>query len=221
MKNTAEPLQTEEFYHVYNRANGFEKIFLSKENYRFFLRRYKKFIAPIVHTHCFCLMPNHFHLLIEVKTEEEVLEFAWEEKLRKAQERQTLPKFRTLEEFGEDFNSEKFISKQFANFFSSYTQAFNKQRKRMGSLFMKNFKRKRIDSDQYLRTVVAYIHQNPLAANMIQNLREWEFSSYLDYVLTNEYDENQQFIINKFGGKEMFLEYHNDASVLEDDIVLN
>ena len=37
------------------------------------------------------------------------------------------PKFKTLE---------KLISKQFSNFFSCYTQAFNKQQQRKGSLFI-------------------------------------------------------------------------------------
>ena len=208
---------------MYNRANGFEKIFLSKENYRFFLRRYEKYIAPMVHTHSFCLMPNHFHLLIEVKTEEEIVAFARAEKLRRAQSRALpLPKFGTLEEVGaEVVDVEKFISKQFANFFSSYTQSFNKQRNRMGSLFMKNFKRKRIDNDRYLRTVVAYIHQNPLAANMICNLNEWEFSSFLAYAQTENYDCNQQFIIDKFGGKESFLEYHGESKVSKHEIILD
>ena len=59
-------------YHVYNRANGNEKLFLSNENYRYFFEKYMIYISPIANTFCYCLMPNHFHFLIKIKSLEEV-----------------------------------------------------------------------------------------------------------------------------------------------------
>lgn len=38
MKNFFPPLQTDAFYHIYNRGNNREKIFFNKENYRYFLQ---------------------------------------------------------------------------------------------------------------------------------------------------------------------------------------
>ncbi len=32
------PLEPDKFYHIYNRANGNERIFLNKANYEFFFR---------------------------------------------------------------------------------------------------------------------------------------------------------------------------------------
>jgi REP element-mobilizing transposase RayT len=151
------------FYHIYNRANGNEKLFLSDDNYKFFLKQFKKHISPVAELYCFCLMPNHFHLLVKIK-DEKVLQI-------------TFPKFQTLEKF-DSINIQKFISKQFSNLFSSYTQAFNKEQNRKGSLFMKNFNRKRIDKDEYLKTVIEYIHLNPIEAGIVNNLTEWKYSSY-------------------------------------------
>ncbi|HRP60464.1 MAG TPA: transposase, partial [Vicingus sp.] len=64
MKIKADLLETKCYYHIYNRANGSEKIFLNEENYLFFLQKYIEYIHPIAETYCYCLMPNHFHFLI-------------------------------------------------------------------------------------------------------------------------------------------------------------
>jgi len=72
MQNKTGTLEPEAFYHIYNRANGNENIFFKDENYLFFLKKYKEYISPICNTYCYCLMPNHFHFLIEIKNEEEL-----------------------------------------------------------------------------------------------------------------------------------------------------
>ncbi|HLF20109.1 MAG TPA: transposase [Bacteroidota bacterium] len=53
------------FYHVYNRGNNKEPIFLEKKNYDFFLKRMKfYFDSDKIHATIYCLMPNHYHLVI-------------------------------------------------------------------------------------------------------------------------------------------------------------
>ena len=57
-------------YHVYNRGNNRQKIFLSEENYRFFLRRlHHYFSRSKIELLAYCLMPNHFHLVIRILQE--------------------------------------------------------------------------------------------------------------------------------------------------------
>ncbi len=63
-------LQANTYYPVFNHANGFEDLFFEDRNYDFFLRKYRKYINPIADTPVWCLMPNYFHVLIRVKTEE-------------------------------------------------------------------------------------------------------------------------------------------------------
>ncbi|KKU49932.1 MAG: hypothetical protein UX79_C0009G0008 [candidate division WWE3 bacterium GW2011_GWB1_47_11] len=54
------------FYHIYNRGVEKRDIFQSKVDYIFFLKTLKKSIDKSnVSVLCYCLMPNHFHLLIK------------------------------------------------------------------------------------------------------------------------------------------------------------
>jgi putative transposase len=56
-----------EYYHLYNRGNNRERIFYERENYLFFLRRLRKYVAPILDIVAYCLMPTHYHLLALLK----------------------------------------------------------------------------------------------------------------------------------------------------------
>ena len=128
MQNKEAQLEPDGMYHIYNRANGNEQLFLNAENYRFFLEKYQLYISPIAQTYCYCIMPNHFHFLVKIKSERELLK--------------ALPKFQTLEELeakakiqilntNPDLtgfqNLSGLLSKQFSNFFYAYSKAFNKQ----------------------------------------------------------------------------------------------
>ena len=57
-------------YHVFNQGNNRQKIFFNPDNYLFFLEKIRKHILPYADVLAWCLMPNHFHLMILVKEEE-------------------------------------------------------------------------------------------------------------------------------------------------------
>jgi len=61
------PLYKDQYYHIYNRGNNGEKIFYSPANYLFFLKRFEKYLSDCVDLFAYCLLSNHFHLLIKVK----------------------------------------------------------------------------------------------------------------------------------------------------------
>jgi REP element-mobilizing transposase RayT len=63
------PLIAGQYYHVYNRGVNFEQIFFIQENWQYFLRRLRRFFDPSnVEMVAYCLMPNHYHLLVYLKT---------------------------------------------------------------------------------------------------------------------------------------------------------
>jgi putative transposase len=64
-KKLKTPLSPDRYYHIYNRGNNKEKIFYHSGDYFSFLAKYKEYVAPYVKTYAFCLIPNHFHLLIK------------------------------------------------------------------------------------------------------------------------------------------------------------
>ena len=58
------------YYHIYNRGNNYQPIFIEDKNYKFFLERLRSVFQPAqVDLLAYCLMPNHFHLLVSPQIE--------------------------------------------------------------------------------------------------------------------------------------------------------
>ncbi|MFB6341095.1 transposase [Saccharicrinis sp. FJH62] len=60
--------ESDQLYHVYNQGNNKQDIFFCKENYLFFLKKIETHISPYADIIAYCLMPNHFHLMIKVNS---------------------------------------------------------------------------------------------------------------------------------------------------------
>ncbi len=58
-------LQPNTFYHIYNKAHENQKLFYDNEDYKRFLITLNKYLNKSVEFYSFCLIPNHFHLLIK------------------------------------------------------------------------------------------------------------------------------------------------------------
>ena len=151
-------------YHVYNRSN--ELIFKEKSNYLFFLKKIRNHILPYADVLAYCLMPNHFHLMINVRENSVII----------------------TNELHRPSTQE--LSKQIGLMLSSYTQALNKRYDRKGSLFAHKTKAKRlnnfgefkkINQKDYSLVCFNYIHQNPLNSKLVNKLSDWEYSSFKDY----------------------------------------
>jgi putative transposase len=169
--NKYETLEPETLYHIFNRTNGKELLFRDDGNYRFFLKKYKEQIPSFADTLCFCLMPTHFHFLIRIKHEQEI-------------RIPNVPNGKLENERSED-SLQKMMSKQFSNLFNSYTKSYNKLFSRHGALFTPNYKRKKVTTPAYLLSLVRYIHQNPVEANLCDKPEQWAFSSFNDILINN------------------------------------
>lgn len=123
MKNTT-PLHPERYYHIYNRGINGEVLFKREENNRYFLLKYDTYISPIAETYAYCLLGNHFHLLIRTKTEEEILG------ITSNPVRVPNPNRVKMEK-----TASQVISLKFSHLFNGYTQAIDKQHNRTGKLF--------------------------------------------------------------------------------------
>jgi putative transposase len=54
-----------QYYHIFNRGVNRQKIFFTKENYLYFLKLLNKHrISSHATVIAYCLMPNHYHLLL-------------------------------------------------------------------------------------------------------------------------------------------------------------
>lgn len=67
--NDHPPLRPDQYYHIYNRANGDENLFRTAGDYNRFIRLYDRYISPVADTFAWVLMPNHFHVLVQIKGE--------------------------------------------------------------------------------------------------------------------------------------------------------
>ena len=57
------------YYHLYNRGNNYQDIFFCRDNYLHFLRLLRQhLVEQSVDILAYCLMPNHYHLLIQSQT---------------------------------------------------------------------------------------------------------------------------------------------------------
>ena len=229
------PLLPNEAYHICNHANGFENLFVREENYDFFLRKYTRYANPVVQTYAYCLLPNHFHFLVRVRGEEELLAF-WKQELLKKKERKLLAlsnldaitNLRDFQNLGGLQNEELkidysgLVSHQFAKLFLSYSKAFNKQQNRRGSLFIPNFKRSLVGSDAYFYTVLRYIHQNPVRHGLRKELLDWPHSSIHAYYWADRNTKlEREAVLDWFGGsvsarKKEFWAFHNQGWELAD-----
>lgn len=176
-------LATDEVYHLFNRGNFSQPIFLNAFDYRRFLKtldfyrfsphlarlfqflefsqeRKKEYLKNIskkgkllVQIFSFCLMPNHFHLLVKQK-------------------------------------DENGISKFMSQIQNSFTRYFNTKIRRQGFLFQGPFKAVRIETDEQLLHVSRYLHLNPYSSHVVKSLddlKTYPWSSLPDYLGERKY----------------------------------
>ena len=184
------PLQPDTYYHVYNRGTNRENIFYEERNYTHFLKLYAHHIEPVAETFAYCLLRNHFHLLIKVKSEVEVED----PKVFRKHSGSGLPRS---------------ASQKFSDFFNAYAKAINQAYSRTGSLFQHPFGRIPVTSDRQFWSVIAYIHQNPQKHNFVDDFREWKWSSYATFLTEKPTRLRRTEVLEWFSGRERYEELHS------------
>jgi len=200
MTNYFLPLQPGTFYHIYNRGNNGETIFYKRENYFYFLRKVDHYLSPYVHVYAYCLLPNHFHILVQTKEKEEVGPDHFQMKTGT----------KTLTDFS------PILSEAFRRLFLSYSKSIKMQEGRTGSLFEKNFKRKEIANDQHLYWLVNYIHRNPETHGIARDFCNYPHSSYTSLLSSAPTKLKRTEVLALLGGREEFIRFHATNPVVKD-----
>ncbi len=145
-------------YHVFNRGNNKQRIFISPENYPYFLGKVQEYLLPICDLLAYCLMPNHFHFLVHAHSKS----------------------VRLIKDGS--FPRQQF-SQAIKQLLSSYTKAVNNQNSRTGSLFQQKTKAVRTSGEfGHSETAFHYIHQNPMKAGLVSRMEDWPYSSFNEYL---------------------------------------
>jgi REP element-mobilizing transposase RayT len=66
MSTTITPLLPGHWYHLYNRGINGETIYHTEANYQYFLDLLAKYVFLTAKVYAYCLMKNHFHLLVSI-----------------------------------------------------------------------------------------------------------------------------------------------------------
>jgi putative transposase len=190
------PIEHGKYYHIYNRGNNAQDLFFENDNYEHFIRLMDKYIDPVTEIYAWCLMKNHFHLLIYTKESEEIDQ----RKLNYS----TIQQPNVLS-----------ISKQFSNLFNAYTLSINKRYGRTGSLFEKNFKRKWVSNEKYFQNLIFYIHYNPVYHSFVKHPLEYPWSSYVGGEVGSSI-KNKKAFLRFFRSEKECNDYHNNDRDLSD-----
>lgn len=170
-------------YHIYNQGNNRQTIFYNRENYLYFIQKIHSYVNPYGCILAWCLMPNHFHFMLEV----EMVAMVTSDGVAQSH---PVTKLRTLND-------------SIGIMLRSYTRAINIQKQRTGNLFREETKsiclneikgtssnwftslvatirNVQILEYQYPQVCFNYIHATPVKSGLTEKPEVWEFSSYAD-----------------------------------------
>ncbi|MDQ3843681.1 MAG: hypothetical protein M3342_06655 [Bacteroidota bacterium] len=200
MHELFQPLHEGMYYHLFNRGNNGNLIFFNERNYYYFLEKFGDYLLPYLDVYAYSLLPNHFHILVRVK--EFVILPPEVRRLRSGTSWLELP--------------EEIISEQFRRFFLSYAKSIKEQEQRTGSLFEKNFKRKQVSTNAYFTVTINYIHRNPETHGYCSDYKTYPYSSYQSLLSDKPTKLKREEVLDWFGGKEQFIQYHEANSVIKE-----
>lgn len=186
-------------YHIYNRAVGNEKLFKEKENYLYFLKKLQTYLIPVMNFYSYTLIPNHFHLMVQIKDEGALND------LFKLLKKKTFnPTIHNLSDF---------VMEQVSNCLNGYAKSFNKKYKRMGGLFMAGTKRNELITERYLRNLLLYVHKNAVHHGLTKKIGVWPFDGYNEIVSNSATWLCASDAINFFGSREEFIRCHTKLTI--------
>ncbi|MBL0309574.1 MAG: hypothetical protein IPP77_07850 [Bacteroidetes bacterium] len=165
-----------------------------------YLKQYDRYLGDYLDTFAYCLLPNHFHLLVRVK--ENFLSPSTDAIPRT----QNFPSLGDLESLR---TPEQIVSEQFRRMLMSYAKAINKQESRTGSLFQKNFKRIEVENEHYFGTLIRYIHANPETHGLADDFKEYPYSSYSAFLSDKPSKLMRQEALDWFGSMNEFRAVHD------------
>ena len=161
-----------------------------------FLGKFRKLLNPLCYLRGFCLMDNHFHLIIKVKeyhsclTDNNELVFT----------NTMIENLSRIED-----KMDYLIVNQFQRLFKSHALKINKRENRHGALFQKRFKRVTLKSYDRFLEMLMYTHHNIIHHDLTTVYGNYKYSSY-DYYLN--YDNSfvdTKWIIEDLGKGDKFL----------------
>jgi putative transposase len=193
----------EGFFHIYNRTNNKELLFLSDEDRIVFMKRYFYYLSAFLETFSWSLLPNHFHFLGRIKSRKLICGHLIRVKPENLKEIER--KFLEGEE-----TIEHLIELEWKRFLISYSMRFNKHHDRSGNLFYRSLKRVAVEGNQQLKDVILYIHTNSCKHYVCDDIQNYSWSSYKKLLRPDIHNSIHVEIMSLFNGFENFQLAHTE-----------
>ena len=113
------------------------------------------------------------------------------------------------------------ISKYMQKVNTTYSQFYNKEKKRVGYVFRDRYSSQDILNERQIYNCIRYIHNNPVKAKIVQHAKDYEYSSYKEYIGEKQVinDSSIELLFgSEKGYKEQFIIIHNKIDMEEDFI---
>ncbi len=215
-----------EYYHIFNRGNNRQVIFLDEHDKIRFLFLIIYLQSPLFFEN---LNRQIFHFLknklfnINKDVENQITNKRYVELINFA----LMPNHfhLTVHEF-----KEKGIAQYMQRVLCAYTKYFNNKYKKSGHLFQGPYKAVHIEDNNQLLYLSTYIHRNPRGLPGWKNKEHlYQWSSYQDYIKENRWDKllKQDIILNQFSNKKEYCSFAKSSPAkelkenLNDDLLID
>jgi hypothetical protein len=189
------------YYHFVCKSIDGILLFPAIEDYKVFKDRFKKFTDEFLQPWCYCLLPNHAHHIVKIKSpsiiKNSIDKFPVENK--------TKAMLSFLTDSTNEIALDKMIDRQMNSFLVSYANYYNNKYNRQGGLFQKPFKRIAIADDAHLQQAIIYTHANAQKHGIVNDYKQYPFSSYGEIIKENNYYINSKNVTAFFGGIEKLI----------------
>ncbi len=213
MKNNFAQFVPENYYHVFNRTNNKELLFLNDSNRFYFMDLIKNKLEGFANVLAFSILDTHFHYCIYIKSKEDILMKI--NRLRKTD------LTASMHDFLKEEDNEKFfhdlISTRFSGAFNSYAQSFNKENSRNGNLFYKTYKHPLLTGDEHIKSIIYYIHHNARKHGIVDNFLDHEWHSYHLIKANDKTYVDIDLIMKIYDGLPNLIKHHSQF-LLEKDL---
>jgi len=191
-------------YHIMSRTalDGFPFGDVEKDELVKIIKKLSKLF--FVEVFGFCIMGNHFHLLIQMFPEH----YYKDEDIRKRCKAHYGEEFEVSDEHIVDYRVKL---SSLANYMKEIKQAFswyyNQRHNRRGTLWGERFKSVIVENGETLINCLAYIDLNPLRAGIVDRPEEYRWNSLGYHIQTSNQDN---FLSTDFGLKEFNVKSENE-----------
>jgi REP element-mobilizing transposase RayT len=198
------PFFPDNHYHLVFKSIDGILLFRQSSDYDIFLERFQRFISFAVDTWAYCLLSNHAHFIIKIKSIDAIVNAITEIDFAK----QTVSMKKLLVAPNKEAMVDEMLERQVNSFMVSFANYTKNKYRHHGGLFQKPFKRLEIDTGNWLQTAIIYVHLNSLKHKVFSDYAAYLHGSYFYFLqLCNTYCDTEK-VLEFFGGLSEFISLH-------------